>query len=159
MLPVNSFLTHFCVRIIWPSPGWSNRRDFVWCFNRNKIFCLSPVPNVRICWDVTVAYNPWKELRRAVRPIFTVCHAWPCAPCGILFFLSYPLPWLLRSLQTGELVCSLKPLIASTECESKAIKIMPELGCKVSVPWICPQEKHLCLFLALLGFLFLMLNP
>lgn len=36
---------------------------------------------------------------------------------------------------------------------------MPELGCKVSVPWICPQGKHLCLFLALLGFFFLMLNP
>lgn len=31
---------------------------------------------------------------------------------------------------------------------------MPELGCKVSVPWICPQGKHLCLFLALLGFFF-----
>lgn len=110
-----------------------------------------------------MAYNPWKELLRTVRPIFTVCHACPCALCGFLFLISYPLPRLLRSLQTRQLVCSLKLLIASTECKSKAIKIMPELGCKVSALWICPQGKHLPIF-SLAGILFfclfaLMLKP
>lgn len=57
-----------------------------------------------------------------------------------LFFSSVKLLKLLSSSQTGEIISFLTPLIAFSECKSKAIKVMFELGCKITVVWIASEE-------------------
>ena len=56
---------------------------------------------------------------------------------------------LSSSSSTVEIISSLTPLIASSECESKAIKVMFELGCKIKCSLDCPRGMYFFLFLAL----------
>lgn len=99
LLPVNSHLPHFCcVSILDHLAVAQLKLSNLSLFDGlTKTRSLPFFPqNVRLCWNVTVAYNPWKGLLhwttqavRSVEPIFKVCHACPCDLCGFSFFFVF----------------------------------------------------------------------
>lgn len=118
-------------RSLWEMMLWNNNK-IVSLFWLNESYC----PVRRGLW--LAAVNRGVALCPAVPPFQSMC------PSHRFFLYNFQVLSKLKKKKKS----SRAPLIASSECKSKAIKVMLELGCKISWAWICPRGMHFLLFLA-----------